>query len=78
MPAGVSEKPFCFHSTYFFFLYRTMVKQFENEREKFLILKETADKKEIDLEKEISELRVQMIEMRDTSVSELIVCIFLA
>lgn len=46
-----------------------MVKQFENEREKFLILKETADKKEIDLEKEISELRVQMIEIRDTSVS---------
>lgn len=48
-----------------------MVKQFENEREKFLILKETADKKEIDLEKEISELRVQMIEMRDTCVSGL-------
>lgn len=52
-----------------FGVFRTHVKAQEIERQKLISTKDAYEKKEIDFNKQSSELRVQVIELRETNVS---------
>lgn len=48
--------------------YRTHLKTIDADRNKLLALKDAFEKKEIDFNKQSSELRVQVIELRESNV----------
>lgn len=49
-------------------LYRTRLKSTDIDRTRLITLKDSYEKKEIELNKLSSELRVQVIELRETNV----------